>query len=120
MYATPSGRSSQLSTYRIAGKFGRELNLAVYITTVKLKSTKISYSHIIIRMAIPYQTTKFKSAIILAIVILGLTAKFNSCQYFQVYGIMLLGIYMYMYCVHVSITKFYEVLPIMLLNFICL
>ena len=36
-------------TYRIAGKFGGELNLAVWrsiITTAKLKSAKISYSHI--------------------------------------------------------------------------
>ena len=51
--------------YRIAGKFGRELNLvvlAVYSTTAKLKSAKISYSHIIIHMAIPYRTAKFKSA----------------------------------------------------------
>ena len=37
------------ATYRIAGKFGGELNLAVWrsiITTAKLKSAKISYSHI--------------------------------------------------------------------------
>ena len=34
------------STYRITGKFGGELNLAVYTTTAKLKSAKISYSHI--------------------------------------------------------------------------
>ena len=47
-----------LMEYRIAGKFG---GLAVYITTAKLKSAKISYSHII-RMAIPYRTAKFKSA----------------------------------------------------------
>ena len=32
-------------------------------------------------MAIPYRTTKFKSANILAIAILGSTAKFNSRQY---------------------------------------
>ena len=39
-------------------------------------------------MAIPYQTAKFKSANnILAIVILGSTAKFNSRQYFRLYGI---------------------------------
>ena len=54
--------------YRIAGIFGGELNLAVYITTTKLKSAKISYSHI---MAIPYPTAKFKSANILVITILG-------------------------------------------------
>ena len=37
-------------------------------------------------MAILYQTTKFKSANILAIEIFGSTAKFNSRQYFQLYG----------------------------------
>ena len=36
-------------------------------------------------MAILYQTAKFKSANILAIVILGSTAKFNSRQYFRLY-----------------------------------
>ena len=66
-------------------KFG---SLAVYITTAKLKCTKISYSHNI-RMAIPYRTAKFKSATILAIVILGSTAKFNSRQYFRLYGIII-------------------------------
>ena len=60
-------------------KFG---GLAVYITTAKLKFTKISYS----LMAIPYQTGKFKSANILAIASLGSTAKFNSRQYFRLYG----------------------------------
>ena len=40
-----------------------------------------------IRMAIPYQTAKFKSANILAIAILGSTAKFNSRQYFRLYSI---------------------------------
>ena len=40
-----------------------------------------------IHMAIPYQTAKFKSANILAIAILGSTAKFNSRQYFRLYGI---------------------------------
>ena len=42
--------------YRIARKFGGELNLAVYITIAKLKSTKISYSHI--TYGIPYRITK--------------------------------------------------------------
>ena len=39
-------------------------------------------------MAIPYQTTKFKSTNNLEIAILGSTAKFNSHQYFQLYGIL--------------------------------
>ena len=38
-------------------------------------------------MAIPYRTTKFKSPNILATAILGSTAKFNSHQYFRLYGI---------------------------------
>ena len=38
-------------------------------------------------MAIPYQTTQFKSTNIFAMVILGPTAKFNSRQYFRLYGI---------------------------------
>ena len=55
--------SSCKNVYRIAGNIGGELNLAVYITTTKLKSAKISYSHILyIRMAILYRTAKFKSA----------------------------------------------------------
>ena len=37
-------------------------------------------------MAIPYQTAKFKSTNIFAMVILGPTAKFNSRQYFGLYG----------------------------------
>ena len=40
---------SSIYIYRIAGKFGGKLNLAVWqsiITTAKLKSAKISYSHI--------------------------------------------------------------------------
>ena len=40
-----------------------------------------------IRMAILYQTAKFKFANILAIAILGSTAKFNSRQYFRLYSI---------------------------------
>ena len=35
---------SDFKEYHIAGKFG---SLAVYVTTAKLKSTKISYSHIL-------------------------------------------------------------------------
>ena len=37
-------------------------------------------------MAILYQTIKFKSANIFAMAILGLTIKFNSRQYFRLYG----------------------------------
>ena len=38
-------------------------------------------------MVIPYQTVKFKSVNIFTMAIYGPTAKFNSCQYFQLYGI---------------------------------
>ena len=69
------------TVYRIAGKFG---GLVVLYITADLKFVKISYSHII-RMAIPYRTAKFKPASILAIAILGSTAKFNSRQYFRLY-----------------------------------
>ena len=41
-----------------------------------------------IHVAIPYRTAKFKSANIFAIAIWGPTAKFNSRQYFRLYGIM--------------------------------
>ena len=77
--------------YRIAGKFCGELNLEVWWSAraiTKLKATNISYLHIIIiHMTIPYLTTKFKSTNTVAIVILSTTAKFNSRQYFQLYGI---------------------------------
>ena len=39
-------------------------------------------------MAIPYQTAKVKSANMFAMAIWDLTAKFNSCQYFLLYGIL--------------------------------
>ena len=41
-------------------------------------------------MAIPYRTAKVN---ILAIAILGSTAKFNSCQYFRLYSMSLEGWY---------------------------
>ena len=71
--------------YCIAGKFGRELNLAVWqsvFATAKLTSTNISYSHI-------YIWRSFKSTSIFAMPIWGPTAKFNSCQYFRLYSIII-------------------------------
>jgi hypothetical protein len=53
-----------------------------------------------IRMAIPYRTAKFKSANILAIAILGSTAKFNSRQYFQLYGMKYNSYNVSAYCQH--------------------
>ena len=62
-------------------KFG---GLAVYITTAKLKfPTRIyMYTHGDPKL----NCQKFKSASILVIVIWGSTAKFNSHQYFRLYG----------------------------------
>ena len=61
---------------------GQFFHSGSHITTAKLKSIKISYSHIYV--------AKFKPTNILAIAILGSTAKFNSRQYFRLYGICLL------------------------------
>ena len=63
---TAQWKNFVLVSYCIAGKFGGELNLAVWRSD---------------------QTTKFKSANIFAMAILDPTAKFDSCQYFQLYGI---------------------------------
>ena len=62
-------------TYRIAGKLG---GLAVYVTNTKLKIHQNFLLTYNIHMAILYRIAKFKSANILAIVILGSTTKFNS------------------------------------------
>ena len=61
-----------------------------FITTAKLKSAKISYLHIYVwQSRTLYQIAKFKSTnnIILAIAILGSTAKFNSRQYIRLYTV---------------------------------
>ena len=42
-----------------------------------------------VRMAIPYRTAKLKSANIFVMSVWDQTAKFNSCQYFRLYGILL-------------------------------
>ena len=81
-YAFITDLSLRLTLYHIAGKFG---GLAIYIITPKLKSAKISYSHIYILWQ--SDISKFKSTNILAIAIWGSTAKFNSRQFFQLYGI---------------------------------
>ena len=76
------GRKRESQTYRIAGKFGRELNLAVWRSILQLPNFLLAY----IRMEIPYQTATFKPANILPIAILGSTTKFNFRQYFRLYG----------------------------------
>ena len=75
-----------LQKYCKARKFGRELNWAIWwsaFATAKLKFLTRTYIHI--RMVIPYQTPKLKSANIFAMDIWDPTAKFNSHQYFRVY-----------------------------------
>ena len=57
------------------------------LSKTKLKSTKISYSH----MAILYRTAKFKSYNTFEMAIWNPTAKFNSCQYFQLCSILHCG-----------------------------
>ena len=71
-----------LGNYSIAGKFG---GLAVCLCNHQIKICQyflLAYIH----MAIPYRTAKFKSANNFTMAILGPTAKFNSRQYFQLYG----------------------------------
>ena len=77
--------------YRIARKFGGELNMAVYITTAKLKLGKISHLHIHVwrsRIELPNLNP---------IAILGSTAKFNSLQYFWLYVMVMVPSCMYGY-----------------------
>ena len=61
-------------------KFG---GLAVYITITKSKNFLL-HSHII--LYVWRSRTEPPSANILAMAILGSTTKFNSCQYFRLYG----------------------------------
>ena len=70
-------------------KFG---GLAVYLCNRQIKMRQyfiLAYIHV----AIPYRTAKFKSANIFAIAIWGPTAKFNSRQYFRLYGSLCLSLY---------------------------
>ena len=64
-------------------KFG---GLAVCMSTAKLKSKIQNFLLAYIRMAIPYQTAKFKSTNTFAMAIWDPTAKFNSRQYFRLYS----------------------------------
>ena len=74
-----------IGLYRIAGKFGGELNLA---TTAKLKIRQ--YFRIecmrVYSMTIPYRTAKFKSTNVFISAALDHTAKFKDRQYFRLYG----------------------------------
>ena len=57
-------------------------------------------------MAIPYWTTKLKSANIIAMAIWDPTAKFNSCQYFRLYGMLAT------LCMYVSIRRSFFLMSI--------
>ena len=61
-------------------------------------------------MAIPYQTAKFKSANIFAMAILGPITKFNSRQYFWLYGI-LFTINIIAYLSFFKLLQFMRTLP---------
>ena len=68
-----------VQAYCIGGKFGG----LCYNRQIKIgQNFLLAY----IRMAILYQTAKFKLANILAIAIMGSTTKFNSRQYFRLYS----------------------------------
>ena len=93
--------------YRIARKFAREYkfsDLAVYLCNFQIKTRQhFLLEHIC--MAIPCQTAKFKSANIFSMAILGPTAKFDSCQYYRLYGMPL------NHSVHVHIMPRYITKP---------
>ena len=84
--------------YCIAGKFGGELNLADCLSNRQIKIPQ-NFLLTCIHMAIPFQTAKFKSANTLVMAIWDPTAKFNSCQYFQLYSI---SAYIYGLLLHVG------------------
>ena len=67
-------------------------------------------------MAIPYRTAKFKSGNILAIAILGSTAKFNARQYFRLYGMII--ILNHGSCVHAQGVKQSVVLSLLLFKIV--
>ena len=74
--------------YRIDGKFGGELNLAVWqssFATTKLKSTNISYLHIYVWRSLT-KLPNLNLPIFFVMAIWGPTTKFNSRQYFRLYG----------------------------------
>ena len=68
--------------YRIAGKFGGELNLVVCRPNAKLKSAKYFSTCIYVcrYRTIPPNLNPQN-------IVWGKTTKFNDCQYFRLYGI---------------------------------
>ena len=101
--------------YRIARKFAEELNLAVWQTawvTAKLKSTEITYSRIYIwRFYTKQPNLNLEiSASMFGMAIWDPTAKFNSCQYFWLYGstLMLAVCKVYLYLsIRQRVNQFY-------------
>ena len=86
----PSNNQDSLPTcphliYHIAGKFGGELNLAVYLCNHQIKIRQylsFVYTCIYMYMYMWQSLTKLLCQYF-AMAILGPTTKFNSCQYFQ-------------------------------------
>ena len=60
--------------------------LAIYSSNCQIKICQ-NFLFAYIHMVIPYRTTKFKSANMFAMAIWDPTTKFNSRQYFRLYGI---------------------------------
>ena len=75
--------------YRIAGKFG---GLAIYLNNCQIKIRQ-NFLLAYIRVVIPYRTAKLKSANTFAMAIWDPTAKFNSHQYFRLYGIQFVALW---------------------------
>ena len=80
----PALRWQNKTIYHIAENFG---GLVVYLSNRQIKIRQ-KFLLAYICMAIPYQTAKFKSTDTFAMAIWDPTAKFNSRQYFQLYGMM--------------------------------
>ena len=79
----------QRSVLPYSRKFWRGIKFGCLAVCIYNCQTKICQYFLLtyIRTAILYRTTKFKSVSIFAVAILSPTAKFNSHQYFWLYGI---------------------------------
>ena len=75
-----------VNTYTIYSRKIWRGGLVVYLCNCQIKMHQYFLLAYIIHMLIPYRTTKFKYTNSFTMVILGPTAKFNSRQYFQLYG----------------------------------
>ena len=100
--------------YRIDGKFGGELNLAVWrssFATTKLKSTNISYLHIYIWRSLT-KLPNLNPPIFLHWQFGTQPPNFNSHRYFRLYGMLSV---MHATCLSMSDTSIIHFLIILLL-----